>query len=316
MQLITAIQERSDEVLASVQRTTGELRDREFRFTLVVHVLAVLGAVAVLLPLHAGLMTSIKTISEFAGSLPMAPPSPDGFTVSPWLEAIEILGPSMINSFSFTIPAMFLSAILGSLAAYGMTMVDWRGQVGLMAIFVAATFLPKQAIVVPLSRFWSIVDIHAILANLGPIDVWALPFVQDYHATIIELIVTHSAYGISICTLLFRGYYLTIDQELMEAARLDGASIYEIYREIIVPLSYPMFAVVLIFQFTTIWNEFFYGLIISAGGEAAPVTVTLNDLNSGYAQLYNRQTAGAFIVALPTLVVYLLFGDKFAEGVR
>lgn len=316
MQLIATIQETTHEVRQSIQGTAREIQSREGGFTVVVQILAVLGALVFLLPLHAGLMTSIKTISAFAQSLPMAPPEPGGFTLSPWLAAIDILGPSMINSFAFTIPAMVFSAVLGSLAAYGLTMVDWRGQVGLMAIFVAATFLPKQAIVVPLSRFWSIVDIHAILANLGPVNLWALPFIQDYHATIIELIITHSAYGISICTLLFRGYYLTIDQELMEAARLDGASIFQIYREIIVPLSYPMFAVVLIFQFTTIWNEFFYGLIISAGSQAAPVTVALNDLNSGYAQLYNRQTAGAFIVALPTLIVYLLFGDKFAEGVK
>jgi len=300
----------------TVRDAVSSLRERETRYKLSVYALAILGLLAYLLPLHGGLMTSIKTISEFAQSLPMAPPSPSGFTLDPWFAAMDILGPSMINSFAFTIPAMVFSAVLGSLAAYGMTMVDWRGQVGLMALFVAATFLPKQAIVVPLSRFWSIVDIHAILANLGPLNVWNLPYVQDYHATILELIITHSAYGISICTLLFRGYYLTIDQELMEAARLDGASITQIYREIIVPLSYPMFAVVLIFQFTTIWNEFFYGLILSAGGEAAPVTVALNDLNSGYAQLYNRQTAGAFIVALPTLIVYLMFGDKFAEGVR
>jgi len=194
MQLITTIQRTTGELLASIQETAGELRNRESRFSLVVHILAVLGLLVYLLPLHAGLMTSIKTISEFAGSLPMVPPSPDGFTVSPWLEAIDILGPSMINSFAFTIPAMIFSAVLGSLAAYGLTMVDWRGQVGLMAIFVAATFLPKQAIVVPLSRFWSIVDIHGILANLGPLNVWALPYVQDYHATILELIITHTAY--------------------------------------------------------------------------------------------------------------------------
>lgn len=301
---------------ATIRDAASSLWDRETRYKISVYALTIVGILAYLLPLHGGLMTSIKTITEFSQSLPMAPPSPGGFTLGPWVAAIDILGPSMINSFAFTVPAMVFSAVLGSLAAYGLTMVDWRGQVGLMALFVAATFLPKQAIVVPLSRFWSIVDIHAILANLGPLNVWNLPFVHDYHATIIELIITHTAYGISICALLFRGYYLTIDQELMEAARLDGASIYQIYREIIVPLSYPMFAVVLIFQFTTIWNEFFYGLILSAGGEAAPVTVTLNDLNSGYAQLYNRQTAGAFIVALPTLIVYLVFGDKFAEGVR
>uniref|UniRef100_UPI0012AB6D88 carbohydrate ABC transporter permease n=1 Tax=Halococcus agarilyticus TaxID=1232219 RepID=UPI0012AB6D88 len=185
-----------------------------------------------------------------------------------------------------------------------------------MALFVAAAFLPKQAIIVPLSRFWSIVDLQMLLSNIGPFDLFALPWIQPYYATILELIVTHTAYGISICTLLFRGYYLTIDNQLIEAARIDGAGLVSIYRKIILPLSYPMFAVVCIFQFTQIWNEFLYGLVLTGGGNAAPATVALNNLNSGFAQLYNRQMAGAFVVALPTLLVYLLFGDQFVKGVQ
>lgn len=312
MQLITMIQgavstvrDEDDGILANVDR-----------FRIGAYSLALLFLFVYLLPLHGGVMTSIKTVDAFARTLPMAPPSMDALTFDPWVAAAETLGPSMINSFMFTIPAMVLSTVLGSFAAFGLTMVNWRGQVALMAFFVAATFLPKQAIVVPLSRFWTIVDVHAILANLGPLNVWELSFMKDHYSVIIELIITHTAYGISICTLLFRGFYLTIDDDLIEAAQLDGAGLFAIYRNIILPLSYPMFAVVAIFQFTQIWNEFFYGLVISSGAQAAPVTVALNDLNSGYAQFYNRQTAGAFIVAIPTLIVYFLFGDKFAEGVK
>jgi glucose/mannose transport system permease protein len=118
---------------------------------------------------------------------------------------------------------------------------------------------------------------------------------------------------------LFRGSYLTIGQDIVEAARVDGASLYSIYWNIIRPLSYPMFMVVFIFQFTTIYNEFFFGLILTGGTEAAvgaPVTLGLQELNSGREALFNVEMAGALIVALPTLVVYLLFGEEFARGVR
>ncbi len=280
----------------------------------ILHLITIGVLAGFLLPLHSGVMTSIKTPSEFAETLPMVPPNIGSITIEPWTVAFETLSTSMINSLMFTIPAMVGSAVLGSIAAYGLTMVDWRGQVGIMSLFVAAIFVPKQALLVPISRFWSIVDLQGILANLGPLNLWALPFLQPYHATIFELAVYHTVFGISICTLLFRGYYLTIDQSLIEAAKLDGASFFATYWHIIRPLSYPMFAVVCIFQFTQIWNEFLFGLVLSSGTQAAPATVTLNDLNSGYAQLYNRQAAGAFIVAIPTLLVYLMFGDKFAKA--
>lgn len=270
-----------------------------------------LGLVAAyLIPLYGGVLTAVKTVDAFAQTLPFTPPGPDGFTLEPWSNAWEVLSPSMINSFLFTVPATVLSALLGSMAAYGLTLVNWRGQVGLMVLFIAAIFLPKQAILVPLSRFWAIVDVESTLGFL-----WGLPLMRPHYADIFKLIVTHTLFGISVTTLLFRGYYLTVSEEMLEAARLDGASLYSIYRNIVLPLSKPMFAVVLIFQFTQIWNEFLYGLVIVGGGDASPITVALNELNSGFVQRYNDLMAGAFITALPTLVVYILFGEQFAKGI-
>ena len=105
----------------------------------------------------------------------------------------------------------------------------------------------------------------------------------------------------------------------MEAARIDGAGIYAIYRHIILPLSYPMFMVVFIFQFTQIYNEFLYALILVGGSDpsaGAPVTLALAELNSGFSQNWNNQMAGAFITAIPTLIVYIAFGEQFAKGVK
>lgn len=314
MRLITTIQNTINTVNRYIKENTStdELNHRH----IVVYAFAILCVGFYLSPLYAGAMTSIKTIDAFVQTLPVAPPSINGITFDPWLAAWGFLAPSMINSAMFTIPATLFSGLLGSFAAYGLTLVNWRGQVAVMVLFVAGVFLPKQAVLIPLTRFWTIIDPYTILANLGPVNVWQLPLMRASYAGILKLIITHTAYGICISTLLFRGYYLGISDDLIEAARLDGANIMGIYRHIILPLSYPMFAVVFIFQFTQIWNELLYGLVVVGGGDAAPVTVVLNELNSGYAQLYNRQTAGAFIAAIPTLLVYLLFGDQFARGVE
>jgi glucose/mannose transport system permease protein len=264
-------------------------------------------------PLWGGLMTSFKTRTAFSRGLPLVPPtSAADFTVEPWFVAVETLAPSLFNSLIFTVPAVVLSALGGSLAAFGLTNVDWRGQVAVVVLFISAIFIPRQAVLIPVNRFWVLADLRDLLGGLG---LWELPLMYPHYSVLFELIITHTAYGLGICTLLFRGYYLQIADELIEAARIDGASFFSIYRRIILPLSTPMFAVVVIFQFTGIWNEFLFGLVLAGAGDASPATVALNELSGGILPTYNRQMAGAFVTALPALIVYVLFRDQFVEGV-
>jgi len=234
------------------------------------------------------------------------PPSPGGFTVEPWAAAADQLASGLGNSFLFVIPATVLSATLGSMAAYGLTAIDWRGQVAVMALFVAGVFLPYQSVLVPLTLFWSEIGLAGLLAFAPPVAE---------RASLIELAVTHTAYGVPICTVLFRAYYVTIDEALVEAARLDGASFWRIYLRIVLPLSKPMFAVTLIYQFTQIWNDLLFALILVTDRANYVVTLALNELQGSFVQEYNVQMAAAFLAALPTLVVYVLFGEQFAEGI-
>lgn len=277
-----------------------------------------------LAPLETGLMTAFKTQDAFFGTSPFAPPPFDGFTAEPWLDAFERLRPAFVNSLLFTVPATVLSAVLGSLAAYGLTHLEWRRQVGVFMLFVAGVFIPYQSVLVPLTRFWNIVDVGGLLGAAagalagvplaGAVLAGALSTAAERSA-LVELAVTHTAYGIPICTVLFRGYYLSLDDEMFEAARLDGASPARIYRRIVLPLSKPMFAVVLIYQFTNIWNDFLFALVLAQDPVNAPVTLALNSLKGSMVQQYNLQMAGAFFAALPTLVIYVVFGEQFAKGV-
>jgi glucose/mannose transport system permease protein len=217
----------------------------------------------------------------------------------PFVSSLPFIGGPLLNSVILAVPATLLSAAFGSLAAYGLTLTKWRGQVAVVVIFMAGIFIPYQAVLVPLSRFWAIVDIQQI-GRFGEL---------------FELIVTHTAYGIPITTILFRSYYQNISREMLEAARLDGASTFSIYRNIVFPLSTPMFAVTLIYQFTQIWNDFLFALILTNTQSAFVITRGLNALTGGIVQSFNTQMAGAFIAAFPTLLVYIFFGEKFAEGV-
>lgn len=284
------------------------------RIVLYLGLLAVLAGY--LAPLEAGFMTSIKTSEAFTRTLPFAPPGPGGFTTSSWQRAIDALVPTLLNSVFLAVPAAILSALLGSLAAYGLTNLDWRGQLPILLLFVAGIFIPYQAVLVPLFRLWgAIVNLRTVLEPL-----WVLPLLAPHHGDLIALIITHTAYGIPITTILFRGYYQKLPREMFEAARLDGASVYRIYRSIVLPLSVPMFAVTLIYQFTQVWNDLLFALVIipSGSGNAASAVVTmrLNSLGGSVTeQIFNLQMAGAFVAALPTLLVYVLFGEKFAKGV-
>ncbi|HET7323319.1 MAG TPA: carbohydrate ABC transporter permease [Halococcus sp.] len=259
-----------------------------------------------LAPLETGLMTAFKTQTAFYQTSPIAPPGAGGFTVSPWGTAFSALSQGLVNSLLFAVPATVLSALLGSFAAYGLTNIDWRGQVAVLVLLVAGIFIPYQAVLVPLTLFWSAVGLPDLLA-FSP--------VLASHAALIELAITHIAYGIPICTVLFRAFYATIDAEMLEAAKLDGASVFGIYRRIVLPQSGAIFAVVLIYQFTQIWNDLLFALVLINQPQNQVITMALSQLQGSMVQQFNIQMAGAFIAALPTLLVYILFTEQFAEGI-
>ena len=268
-----------------------------------------------LTPLESGLVTSFKTNQAVIETAPFAPPGPEGFTLEKWETAVDALLRGMGNSLLYAVPATIISAFFGSFAAYGLTIANWRGSFKalVLALFVAGIFIPYQAVLVPLTQFWS--SYVQLGQNLS--FLWALGIDNDY-AGIIELIVTHVAYGIPICTILFRAYYTTLNVEMIESARLDGASLRRVYRRIVFPLSTPMFAVVLIYQFTQIWNDLLFTLVLvsTESSPAAPVVLILAGLGTSMeGQDFALRMAGAFLAALPTLAVYIAFGEEFAEGV-
>ncbi|PAU83622.1 ABC transporter permease [Halorubrum salipaludis] len=298
-------------------RATGIRRtlDRLTVEDLALYVVLVLAAGFYLVPIESGLVTSFKTGTAIIETAPFAPPGASGFTFEKWRTAIDALLRGMGNSLLYAVPATIISALIGSVTAYGLTIPNWKASYKalVLALIIAGIFIPYQAVLVPLTQFWS----QWVQLGDALSFVWALGIDDDY-VGIVELVITHVAYGIPICTLLFRTYYKTMSDEMMESARLDGASLRRVYRRIVLPLSGPMFAVVLIYQFTQIWNDLLFTLVIvsTESSPAAPVVLILAGLGTSMeGQDFALRMAGAFFAALPTLAVYILFGDEFAEGV-
>ncbi len=129
------------------------------------------------------------------------------------------------------------------------------------------------------------------------------------------LVIVHVIYGLAFTTLFFRNFYIGVPDELVKAAKLDGAGFFTIFFKILLPLSLPIIMVTVIWQFTAIWNDFLFGVVYS-GADTQPITVALNNLvnTSTGVKEYNVDMAAAIIAALPTLVVYVLAGKYFVRG--
>ncbi|WP_330631859.1 carbohydrate ABC transporter permease [Halocatena halophila] len=268
-----------------------------------------------LVPLETGIMTALKSTEAINRSLPFLPPAGDGFTLANLELALEQVQRGVINSLLMALPATIINIVLASMAAYGLTLVDWRGQIGVLLLFVAGVFVPYQAVIVPLARFWT--HIFPITEILSPLA--RLVLVEPYHLELIPLMITHVAYGIPIITVLFRSYYKSMPKSLIEAGKIDGKSVTQIYRDIVLPLSKPMFGVVFIYQFTQIYNEFLFSkvLIGSASAQQATVTLILPQIGASTSGLdYGLRMSAAFLAALPTLLLYIAFAEQFAEGLK
>ncbi|GGN86960.1 MULTISPECIES: carbohydrate ABC transporter permease [Haloarcula] len=303
----------------STRNPIESLRDME-NSRIGLYVVLLFGIVFYLFPMETAVMTMFKTQTEFVETVPFAPPSPDGFTLGALMTAWNTLRPGLVNSMLMAIPATIFSAMAGSLAAYGLTTISWRGQVAVFSIVLAGIFIPYQAVLVPLAQFW-----YQILPDLmnGFVNTafgfitggnWTYP-TRSGHVQLLQLSITHAAYGTPMCTLLFRSYYKGISDEMIEAARLDGATAFSIYKNIILPLSLPMFAVTLIYQFTQVYNDLLFALVLVNEPASQVATQRLAALTGGVVQSFNTTMAGAIVAALPTLLVYIFFGEQFAKGV-
>jgi glucose/mannose transport system permease protein len=247
-------------------------------------------AVFYLMPIYVLLTTGFKSFQEVNLATMWALPS--GIHLDNFVAASEKLAPNLSNSLSLTVASTVLSAILGSMNGYVLSKWKFRGADLVFTALLFGMFIPYQSILIPLVRSMQIIGLYGKL--------WGL-------------VLTHVIYGIPMTTLIFRNYYAGIPTEVVEAAHIDGAGLLGIYRYVMLPLAIPSFVVVTIWQFTSIWNEFLFAVTLTSP-RYWPVTVALQNLAGSQIVEWNVQMAGAFLAALPTLLVYIFLGRFFLRG--
>lgn len=250
-------------------------------------------AIFYLLPMYVMLVTGFKSFEEI--DLQTMWNLPKGIALDNYIEAYGTLAPSLWNSFLMVIPATLISSMLGSLNGFILAKWKFRGADFIFPFILFGMFIPYQSILIPL-----VVFVNTILK---PIHMTGIP----------ALVIAHVIYGIPITTLTFRNYYASLPQELLEAAKIDGADMLGIYRWILLPISIPSFVVVLIWQFTSAWNDFLFAVVLT-GNRSWPITVALNNMAGSQIISWNVQMAGSLLAALPTLLVYIFLGRYFLRG--
>ncbi|USD61173.1 carbohydrate ABC transporter permease [Vibrio sp. SCSIO 43140] len=254
-----------------------------------------------LMPLFVMVITSFKTLPDIkAGNLMSLPTE---WVFDAWSKAwssactgvkCEGVKSYFWNSFQMVIPAVAISTLLGAFNGYVITKWKFKGSDLFFSLLLFGCFIPFQVILLPMA---------ALLGKLGLANTTA------------GLVAVHVIYGMAFTTLFFRNFYIAVPDELVKAAKLDGAGFFTIFFKILLPLSTPIIMVTVIWQFTSIWNDFLFGVVYS-GSETQPITVALNNLvnTSTGVKEYNVDMAAAIIAALPTLVVYVLAGKYFVRG--
>lgn len=243
-----------------------------------------------LIPLFVMLNTGFKSFAEI--DLKTMWRLPREFSFDNFVAAYDVLAPHLWNSFKLVVPAALISSALGSLNGYILAKWKFRGADVIFPILLFGMFIPYQSILIPLVIFMDKIGLYGSLPGL---------------------ILTHVIYGIPITTLTFRNYYATVPGELVEAAKIDGATMLGVYRYILLPISIPAFVVVLIWQFTSAWNDFLFAVILTNNSNW-PITVALNNMAGSQIIAWNVQMAGSILAALPTLLVYVFLGRYFLRG--
>jgi glucose/mannose transport system permease protein len=243
-----------------------------------------------LLPIYIMVVTGFKGGDEI--SIKEMWNLPKSLDFSNYKKAYELLAPYLWNSLNVVIPAAVLSSILGSLNGYILAKWKFKGADLIFPLILFGMFIPYQSILIPLVQFMNNIGLYGDLPGL---------------------VLVHIIYGIPITTLTFRNYYASIPNELLEAAKIDGAGMLSIYWNILLPISIPSFVVVLIWQFTQAWNDFLFSVVLTSP-QNWTVTVALNNISGGQIVPWNLQMAASLLAALPTLLVYIFLGRYFLRG--
>ncbi|OQA58486.1 MAG: L-arabinose transport system permease protein AraQ [Candidatus Atribacteria bacterium ADurb.Bin276] len=252
-----------------------------------------------ILPIWPTVLVSLKSNLEFGVQKFWELPSQNAFwsnLVKAWNQAK--LGRYFINSLLYGLIGAVGAIFIASLAAFSISRLNIKNSFSWFFLIWSGTIFPFQMYLIPLFKMYM---------------SWGL------YDTFLGMILFYIAICIPFCTFIFRNYFLTLPGEVLEAAKLDGCSNLKAYWKIFMPLSKPAIAVLLLFQFTWVWNDLMFGMVLTRSTEVRPIMVGLAQLQgfrAGSGTDIPSLMAGAFAASLPTIILFVFLQRYFIEGMK
>lgn len=259
----------------------------------IVYIVLILSAFLWFVPILTALITSVRTFDDILvnGFISL----PEKITFENFITAWERGGLNryLPNSFIITLPSLFLTLLLSSLGAYALARFKFKGNRLLFYIFVGGMLLPFQVLMLPVFRLTDLLGLYD--------TYWGL-------------IGIHTAFQLGFCTFMLRNYMRTVPGEIIEAARMDGCSELRIWAQIMLPLTLPAIAAIAILEFTWIFNDYLWAIVLLRSDSLKPITAGLATLQGQFVTDWPVIVAGALIGTVPTLLVFLFLQRYFIEG--
>ncbi|WP_277183941.1 carbohydrate ABC transporter permease [Caballeronia sp. BR00000012568055] len=247
-----------------------------------------------LLPMIAVLVTSVRSSEELSlgnywgwpQHITLVANYREALTASPMLHYF-------MNSVMITVPAVLGAITLAAMAGFALAIYRFPGNTSLFATFVAGNFVPIQILMIP---------VRDLSLSLGLFN------------TVGALILFHLSFQTGFCTLFLRNFIKQLPFELIEAARIEGASEWTVFTRIVLPLIRPALAALTVLVFTFVWNDYFWALCLTQGDDAAPITVGVAALKGQWTTAWNLVSAGSILAALPSVAIFFAMQKHFVAG--
>jgi alpha-glucoside transport system permease protein len=260
-----------------------------------VHVALLLIAVIWLVPTIGLAVTSFRPRSEIQSSSWWSSLTDFNFTLHNYDLVLNNarMGSAFVSSLMITIPSTLLPLALAAMAAYAFSWIRFPFRDGIFLLIVALMVVPIQMALVPLlQRF----------RDFGLADwYWGIWL-------------AHTAFGLPLGIFLLRNFFITLPRDLIEAAKVDGASHARIFLKVVLPLSVPALASFAIFQFLWVWNDLLMALIFVQNSDLWPMTIRINQMQSTYGIEWHLLSAGAFLLMIVPLAVFFALQRYFVQG--
>jgi len=280
---------------ASAPRETPSARLTAWIGRTPVHIALVALALLWLVPSVGLLVTSFRNRSDIAGSGWWEAIGDLDFTLKNYSSVLDSqnMADAFLNSLFIAVPSTILPLTIGALAAYAFSWIAFPFRDTVFLAIVALMVVPIQAALIPVLKLFRELDITDSF-----IGIW----------------VAHTGFALPFAIFLLRNFFITLPRDLIEAARVDGASNLRIFSRVVLPLSVPALASFAIFQFLWVWNDLLNALIFVQNPDQRPLTVTIVNLQSAYGAEWHLLSAGSFILMLLPLVVFFSLQRYFVQG--